>query len=351
MVLFGVNMNARQTKIIEIIKAKNVRSFSDISKHIDSVSPRTLSRDLSELVALGFLETEGKGRSLVYNLPVTGRFFAPIDSVVYNQQEPDKRAGVLAQYQFDVWQQWPRTLFSDNEHTHFKQLTATYQNKISQRSNDVHARELERFVIEMSWKSSRIEGNTYTLLDTELLLRDGIVSNKNSKEETQMILNHKTAFNYVREQSISDDTRLTRVYVEKVQSLLMQGLLTDVGLRKNPVGITGSNYRPLDNQFQIQEAFESLVETINNRENVFDKALTALLGISYIQPFVDGNKRTARLVANGILLQGSAAPLSYRNVDESNYRASLLVFYEQMSVVAMRQIFVDQYAFATRHYS
>jgi len=344
-------MNTRQIKIIEIVKEKGKISFSEIFELTEDVSERTVSRDLSELAKLGVLDTEGGGRSLVYSLPLKGRFLIPVDTDMYNEQDLDKRMGVLGAYQFDIWNQWPSALFSNDEYSQFAVLTNLYNSKIAQRSDDVHSRELERFVIEMSWKSSRIEGNTYTLLDTELLIREGIASDKNTKEETQMILNHKEAFNFVREQAIGNTEKLTLGYVEKVQSLLMKDLITDIGLRKNAVGITGSNYRPLDNQFQIQEAFEILIDTINNYENVFDKALTALLGISYIQPFVDGNKRTARLVANGILLKENAAPLSYRNVDEGNYRASLLTFYEQLSVLPMRHIFVDQYTFAVEHYS
>ena len=108
---------------------------------------------------------------------------------------------------------------------------------------------------------------------------------------------------------------------------------------------------PGDLERRIQEALDDLITAINSRDNVFDRALTALLGLSYIQPFVDGNKRTARLVANGLLLSGKAAPLSYRNVDESNFRASLLTFYEQLSVMPMKDIFIEQYLFAVDHYS
>jgi Fic family protein len=131
----------------------------------------------------------------------------------------------------------------------------------------------------------------------------------------------------------------------------MTGLIADIGLRKSAVGITGSTYRPLDNQFQIAEELENCITCINKYANGFDKALTALIGISYIQPFVDGNKRTARLITNALLLTHKLAPLSYRNVDEVLYRASLLAFYEQLSILPMKQIFIEQYAFATEHYS
>ncbi len=344
-----LNLNNRQIAIISLLKKQESGSLSAIFEQLGlAVAERTINRDLAKLVEFGIVVTQGGGRSLVYILSLSGRFFLPVDVVPYNELEPDARAGVLTRYQFDVWKVWPKSLFETAVLDTLQTETIQYQKSIGEQTSDVRVRELERFVIEMSWKSARIEGNTYTLLDTERLLKEGIVSPTNTPEETQMILNHKTAFSFVREQSVG--TIITRAYIEQVHTLLMQNLLTDVGLRRNGVGITGSMYRPLDNQFQIQEELDTLIALVNSRESVFDKALTILLGISYIQPFVDGNKRTARLVANGILLACGAAPLSYRNVDEVIYRASLLSFYEQLSVVPMRDIFIDQYTFSIEHY-
>jgi Fic family protein len=344
-------ITSRQQKIIEIIK-NSESSFAEIFKQFgDDVVGRTIKRDLADLVESGILKTQGGGRSVVYILPLSGRFFLPIDETIYSELEPDHRNGVLSQYQFDVWNVLPSKLFSKTDYDLFEKQTAHYREQTEKQSADIRARELERFVIELSWKSSRIEGNTYTLLDTERLLKEGIPSPTNSKEETQMILNHKTAFDFVREQTPDAQMLVSRAYIEHVHTLLMKDLLTDSGLRKSTVGITGSTYRPLATVYQIEEALEALISKINACEGVFDKALVALIGISYIQPFVDGNKRTARLVANGILLAGQCAPLSYRNVDERQYRAALLAFYEQLSVVPMRNIFREQYVFAVENYS
>jgi Fic family protein len=341
----------RQQLIIAELKQQKTISVSDLFTILGTnTSERTLKRDLADLVAAGILMTEGGGRSLVYSLPTSGRFFIPIDALTYNAQEPDRRAGAFSTYQFDLSDNWPKSLFSKNELSHLTHNTDAYQARVAKQSPDIHAKELERFIIELSWKSSRIEGNTYTLLDTELLLREGVASKTNTPEETTMILNHKTAFDFVRGQ-VTFAQPLTRSFVEQVHTLLMTGLITDIGLRKNAVGITGSTYKPLDNQFQIIEELEAYITLINKGTNGFDQALTALLSLSYLQPFVDGNKRTARLVANALLLSHKLAPLSYRNVNEVQYRASLLAFYEQLSVLPMKQIFIDQYIFATEHYS
>ena len=341
----------RQLQILDQLKLKSEVAFSELFTVLCSdTSERTLKRDLADLVEAGVLTTQGGGRSLVYILPTNGRFFIPVEAVSYSAHEPDSRPGALTAYQFDVWDNWPRTLFSNNELVHLQFNTDSYQTRVATQSPDIRSRELERFIIELSWKSSKIEGNTYTLLDTELLLREGIPSKTNTPAETTMILNHKIAFDFVLEQTITT-TPLTLSFVEKVHELLMTGLLNDIGLRKSAVGITGSTYRPLDNQFQIGEELKSCISKINNCFGGFDKALTALIGISYIQPFVDGNKRTARLIANALLLGHKLAPLSYRNVDEVLYRASLLSFYEQLSVLPMKKIFIEQYVFASEHYS
>ncbi len=341
----------RQLQIITQLKLRSALAFSELFSILGTeTSERTLKRDLADLAEVKILTTHGGGRSLTYSLSTLGRMFIPIDARSYGAEEPDRRVGTLSSYQFDVWDNWPVTFFSNNEITTLEFNTKAYQTRVSNQSPDIRSRELERFIIELSWKSSKIEGNTYTLLDTELLLREGIASKTNTAEETTMILNHKIAFDFVLAQTTKSNI-LTRAFIEQVHTYLMTGLLADTGLRKSAVGITGSTYRPLDNQFQIGEELESCINKINNGVGGYDKALTALVGISYLQPFVDGNKRTARLIANALLLTHKLAPLSYRNVDEILYRASLLAFYEQLSVLPMKQIFIEQYIFATEHYS
>lgn len=102
---------------------------------------------------------------------------------------------------------------------------------------------------------------------------------------------------------------------------------------------------------QIREGLEALLAAIARVETPYAKALMALLGISYLQPFEDGNKRTARLLANAILLAYGCAPLSYRSVDEGEYREATLVFYEINSIIPFKKIFTDQYDFAARTYA
>ncbi|MFT7507209.1 MAG: fido (protein-threonine AMPylation protein) [Acidimicrobiales bacterium] len=346
------DLNQRQLSIIEIVKSLGKASFSVIFETLLSeASERSVKRDLSGLVEGNFLQVSGGGRATTYTITESSRIFLPIDVDIYNAVDIDSRVGVCERYVISVWEQWPGTLFTESEIISLEKDTNQYRLRSQNQTPDMHKRELERFVIEMSWKSSQIEGNTYTLLDTELLLKDGIASSSNTKEETQMILNHKEAFQFVIEHVDAFVEGLTFALLEQVHTILMKDLIEEKGIRASVVGITGSRYQPLDNQFQLREALEKLIETVNESQDVWTQALTALIGMSYVQPFVDGNKRTARLIANGLLLSKNCSPLSYRDVNERTYRSSLLVFYEQLSVVPMKQLFIDQYNFSAEHYT
>ena len=132
--------------------------------------------------------------------------------------------------------------------------------------------------------------------------------------------------------------------------MLIKELGIDRNLRNRRVGITGTNYRPLDNEFQIREAFENMCKLINSKKNVFEKALIALVFISYIQGFMDGNKRTARITSNAILVANKYCPISFRTVDSIDYKKAMLIFYEQNNITAFKRIFMDQFEFAVKTY-
>ena len=139
-------------------------------------------------------------------------------------------------------------------------------------------------------------------------------------------------------------------HIEDIHALLTKELSVDKGLRHRRVGITGTQYHPLDNEFQIREAMRDTCALINSRENVFEKALLTLALLSYIQPFMDGNKRTARITSNALLIANGYCPLSFRTVDSIDYKKAMLVFYEQNNLYAFKQIFISQYEFAVREY-
>ncbi|MFH1859136.1 MAG: Fic family protein [Patescibacteria group bacterium] len=210
-------------------------------------------------------------------------------------------------------------------------------------------KEFERLTIELSWKSSQIEGNTYSLIDTEILIKDHKEASGHSKEEAIMIINHKKTFDYILDKK-SNFLKLTTQKIENIHQLLVGNLNIATGTRKKPVGITGTKYRPLNNEFQIKEALENAVDSINKLNNSFSKALFCLLLTSYIQPFEDGNKRTARLLANAVLLANNICPLSFRSIETSDYKKAMLLFYEQNNVSFFKKLFIEQFKFSIKNY-
>ena len=116
------------------------------------------------------------------------------------------------------------------------------------------------------------------------------------------------------------------------------------------IGITGTNYKPLDNEHQIKEAIKKACDLVNIRENTFEKALIILVLLSYIQAFDDGNKRTARLMSNAVLISQNHCPISFRTVDSIDYKKAMLIFYEQKKISVFKKIFMEQYEFAVNTY-
>ncbi len=346
-------LSQKQQKIISIFLAN--KSLSSSAVHTEMVklgeeaSLVTIKRMLSGLTGKGFLAVSGSGRATVYTISASGRIFANVDAKKYCSLEPDKRYG-LRQYNLELLAAFPAEIFSAPETKILKQATAEYQFRTKNLSATIRRKELERLVIELSWKSSKIEGNTYTLLDTEKLILENKVAPGKTKDETQMILNHKDAFNFIRENK-EQFKALNRKNLEELHSIIIKKLNIERGLRKKPVGVIGSIYRPLDNSHQITDALEILIKKISQLSSPYAKAFVALLALAYIQPFEDGNKRTARLTANAILLAHNLAPLSYRSIDENDYREAMLTFYELNSILPLKKIFVEQYDFAARNYA
>lgn len=204
-------------------------------------------------------------------------------------------------------------------------------------------------MIGLSWKSSQIEGNTYSLLETERLFKEKQEANNKTKEEAIMLLNHKDAITYLLDNKGIAQTIDIRL-LEEIHSLLTKDLKVSRNIRARAVGITGIAYKPLDSDHQIRENLEMMCELINAKDNGFEKALLAVVLISYIQPFEDGNKRTGRMLSNALLIAFDACPLSYRSVDSLDYKKAMLLFYEQNNISAFKQLFIEQNEFAVNNY-
>ena len=346
-----MEITSREQQILAILLEKQPLQSSEIHSRMtdEEVSLVTIKRALSDMVAKQLIVAAESGRATAYTVSTRGRVFAAIDAGRYCAVEPDKRFG-MNRYNFDLFADMPQALLSDVERVLLSEATAAYVHKTADLPPAIEKKELERLIIELSWKSSRIEGNTYTLLDTERLLLEHTEAAGHDHQEAQMILNHKDAFTFVHTNAQQFRT-LNRANLEQLHAILVKDMGVGIGLRTRAVGVVGSVYQPLENVYQIQEGVEALSSAVGRMETPYEKALLALLGISYLQPFEDGNKRASRLMANAILLAYGCAPLSYRSVDENEYREAMLVFYELNAIVPFKKIFIDQYLFAAQNYT
>ena len=228
-------------------------------------------------------------------------------------------------------------------------LNAIFRQKKEKLSPRLQQKEFERLTVELAWKSSKIEGCSYNVLEVERLLKEGIAPQEKTAEETQMVMNHKKALDYVLEHP-DYYKEITVTKIEEIHNLLTTGHGVEKGIRSGMVGIVGTNYRPLDNKFQLREALERLANLLNETKNTIERAFLAVLMISYIQPFEDGNKRTSRILGNAILLADDYCPLSYRSVDEIEYKKGIILFYEQNNISYFKQLFLEQFRHAVSKY-
>lgn len=338
-------------EILQFLHYNPLSSRDEISKGIGfEGSDATLKRLISSLVNSKDVVVVGKARASRYSLSHKAHLLMPLNLDTYFALDIDERK-VQTSFNYElIREQLPAvSLFSDEERARLQELQAIFRQHVDEMTTNEYNKEMERLGIDLSWKSSQIEGNTYSLLETERLLRESRTADGKTQEEAVMLLNHKYALRFILDNPdyLQD---LTVSHIEDIHSLLTKDLSVDKGIRHRRVGITGTNYHPLDNEFQIREAMHDTCDLINSKVDVFEKALLTLVLLSYIQAFSDGNKRTARITSNAILIANGYCPISFRSVDSIDYKKAMLIFYEQNNLYSFKQIFIEQFEFAVKEY-
>lgn len=343
----------RELEIIEFINNNGELSSKEIFDNLNltsEISYATLKRVLTKLKNKGHIESKGKGKGTKYLISSAYELLKPIDLDKYYEKEIDERKIKENFNPLIITKTLTKhNVFTEIELEKLISLQNIYLKNIEQLTESEYHNELERLAIDLSWKSSQIEGNTYSLLETERLLKEKETASGKTKDEATMLLNHKNALDFIIENT-DYLTPLTVSKIEDIHSILIKELAVERNLRKRRVGISGTNYRPLDNEHQILEALKNTCDLINSKKSIFEKALLTLVLISYIQPFMDGNKRTARIVSNAILMNDNYCPLSFRTVDSIDYKKAMLLFYEQNNISKFKEIFITQFEFAVKTY-
>jgi prophage maintenance system killer protein len=344
-------MSNPKDSIIDYIKDHPLESSKEI---YDGLQPdlgyATLKRILNQLLSEKLITTKGRGKGTKYAISESFVLLHPVDIESYFKKEQDDRQ-IKGNFNLSLITQvlGGIELFTKEEHEVLVALHSKFKKNIASLSPTQYNKEMERLAIDLSWKSSQIEGNTYTLLETERLLKEEETAEGKPKDDATMLLNHKEALNFI---IAHPDyvVPLTLRGIEDIHSLLIKDLGVDRNIRQRRVGISGTNYKPLDNEHQIREALNDMCALINDKTDVFEKSLLALVLLSYIQAFVDGNKRTARIISNAILIANGYCPISFRTVDSVEYKKAMLIFYEQNNISAFKDIFIKQYEFAVNTY-
>lgn len=212
---------------------------------------------------------------------------------------------------------------------------------------------LSRILIDLSFNSSRMEGNTYSLLETQRLIEFGEAAPGRGSADAQMILNHKSAIEYL--VGGADEVAFDRHTICSLHALLSDGLLGDSlasgRIRQRPAFITGSTYVPLANPHLLADHLETLLTKAERIRDPFEQALFVLIHLSYLQAFDDVNKRTARLAANIPLIKRNLRPLSFVDVDPAAYAQALLAVYETNDISLFRDLFLWAYRRSTLKYT
>ena len=308
-----------------------------------NVSSPTIWRALKRLVVKGKLEVSGKGRG-------TGYSVAGATVVRAHLVEPHNRR-TPASYNRDFIDRYvPDTSFYLNSEDRQRLRDVGTPLMPLLPAGTYARRVLERLLVDLSWASSRMEGNTYSILDTERLIRFGEEVSGKDRKEAVMILNHKEAIQY-----IVDNLELisiSKTSLTNIHALLSDGLLANPvmagRLRRMPVGITSSSYRPPEDH--IEEEFEVLMNKAAAITDPFEQSFFLLVHLPYLQPFDDINKRTSRVASNIPLLKSGVAPMSFLTMDDGDYLNGLTGIYELNNVSLLRDVYMDAYMASARNY-
>ena len=331
-----------------------------------NVSESTALRQLSRLVDSGEVVTEGRARATRYSL-ATVQHHAPIDQV---KDEPDPLAGDIpwSPAAIALLQKLAAPMTAREPVSYRRELLDGYTPGISsllppklaaellsegrwpdQQPAGTYARKvLEQLLVELSWSSSRLEGNTYSLLDTERLFQQGA---QGTDQDAVMLLNHKRAIEFL----VDDGPMrgLTTSMVRNIHALLMDGLMPEEQLgaiRTTPVYITGTTFIPLQVPQALGELLEHILATSRAIPNPIEAAYFLWVQIAYLQPFIDGNKRTSRIAANIPLTLYNCSPLAFMDINRHDYAQAMLGIYEFNDFSAATDLFTWTYRRSIKRY-
>ncbi len=366
-----VNKGAElEALILKMLEKKEQISSRDVAKEAglsitDAAGRKIIQRTLGKLIQKRIIQRKGQARAQVYvAYKIETEVIVPDNFQHISLSTESTR---LLKYLAKPIQARKPGSYEQNFLKSYQPNKTFYLNnslqstlaKIGRVENGVHPAGtyariiLNRLLIDLSWNSSRLEGNTYSLLETKRLIEFGQQAIGKETIETQMILNHKNAIEYIVESV--NEKKITSHEVRSIHALLSENLLGDPSasgrIREMAVGISGTTYIPLANPHVLKENFELIIEKINAIKNPFEQSFFSLVQLSYLQAFEDVNKRTARLVANIPFIKKNLKPLCFFDVDQKDYAHALLGIYEKNDISLLRELYIWAYERSAQRYS
>ena len=366
----------RELEAIEAIVRRHPEGIGirDIAGELGAELPRrTLQYRLKYLLDRQRLVGEGKKRWVKYRMPTiapqlgTGalgvreptetetpialsKSAAAIQDYVRRPVLSRKPVGYNREF-LDAYQPNVSTYLSEEERERLRQAGTTLSGK---QPAGTHAMQiLNRLLIDLSWNSSRLEGNTYSLLDTKRLIHFGKEAQGKERLEAQMIVNHKDAIEFVVDSA--EDIRIDRQTVLNLHALLAANLLPDPEatgrLRRMAVGIAKSVFHPLEMPQLIEACFDRAIAKAAAIEDPFEQSFFVMVQLPYLQPFDDVNKRVSRLAANIPLITANLTPLSFAEVPRTTYTEAVLGVYELNEVDLLKELFIWAYERSASRYA
>ena len=350
--------------VAEVERHRAGVGIEDLTSACPALARRTLQRHLARLAADGRIRTEGQAAARRYLTAIAPAVNAPV-------VEPSLDAAAwMSDAGREVQRLVRRPLMQRKPVGYRRSLLEAYRPNVDaylppavhelgrppdgDRPAGTYARQvLDRLLIDLSWASSRLEGNTYTRLDTQNLIAFGQVAEGKDQREARMILNHKGAIEMLVEDA--ETIGFNRYTVQNLHALLADDLLPDPDaagrLRSILVSISGTTYQPTGIPQVIEEAFDTLLGKADIIEDPFEQAFFVMVHLPYLQPFEDVNKRVSRLAANIPLIKRNLAPLSFVDVPERDYVDGVLGVYELNRVDLLRDLFAWAYERSCQRYT
>lgn len=316
---------------------------SQIARHLGSNPPSqsTISRSLSRLADAGIIAKTGATRNASFRLTTEAAWFAlPDRSRSRIAYDPER----IGSYDAEKGPWLPEK--------QAMAMRAAASTGGLQLDAGTYAREIaERFMIEMSWASSALEGNTYSLIETEVLIKYAEKAVGRSAEEATMILNHKDAIGWLLENI--DTVQIDATTAFRLHALLMRGLVNQVNLgsiRQHAVGITNTAYSPSEDRVELTIGLSELCVRASQAVDPFEASFALLIGTAYLQAFADGNKRLGRLMSSLPLLKAGLPPHSFVGTDRQAYSAGMISWYELADPSHIAQVVAEGYALTAPAY-